>query len=139
MRTRRPTRGEMKRMAEVIDKRQRSDRRRKPRGGRREGDAPGLTPLVVVVDPDPVRRALSLEILARLRFAVAPVDSLVEALAIVPTLTPEVIVVCRADAPRLVAALTAGATVPIVAVDDDTRVTEALVESVRHAIRQASS
>ena len=125
-------------MAETAGKRQRPDRRRHPRGGRRDGDAQGATPLIVVVDPDPVRRKLSLEILSRLRFAVAPVSSLAEALAIVPSLTPEVIVACRAMAPKLVAALAGGTAVPIVMTDDGQRVTEALVDAVRRAIREKS-
>lgn len=125
-------------MADAAGKRQRPDRRRHPRGGRRAEDVPGATPLIVVVDPDPVRRKLSLEILSKLRFAVAPVASLGEALAIVPSLTPEVIVTSRAVAPTLVAALAGGAAVPIVTSDDGRRATEALIEAVRRAIRETS-
>lgn len=125
-------------MAETAGKRQRPDRRRHPRGGRRAGDVQGATPLIVVVDPDPVRRKLSLEILSKLRFAVAPVSSLAEALAIVPSLTPEVIVTSRAVAPKLIAALAGGAAVPIVTADDGQRVTETLIEAVRRAIREKS-
>lgn len=126
-------------MADTAGKRQRPDRRRQPRGGRRAGDVPGLTPLVVVVDPDPERRKLSLEILSKMRFAVAPVATLAEALAVVPALTPEVIVASHAEAPRLVAALAGGTAVPIVTTGDGARVTDELIESVRRAIREKSS
>lgn len=126
-------------MAEPAGKRSRPDRRRAPRGGRRAGDVPGLTPLVVVVDPDPVRRKLSLEILSKMRFAVAPVSSLSEALAVVPTLTPEVIVTCRSEAPRLVAAFAGGNAVPIVTTEDGQHASDTLIELVRRAIREKLS
>jgi CheY-like chemotaxis protein len=123
-------------MAETVDKRSGPDRRSRPRGGRRAGDRQGLTPLVMVVDADPDRRELAHAILARLRFAVAPVDSIAEATAAVPGLEPELIVASQADAPRLIAALGGSAPVPVVAVNDDGRGTDAMVESVREAIRR---
>jgi CheY-like chemotaxis protein len=123
-------------MTEAVDKRSGPDRRSRPRGGRRTGDANGLTPLVMVVDADPERRDLSHAILARLRFAVAPVDSIAQAAAAVPTLEPELIVTSQADAPRLIAALGGSAPVPVVAVGDEARGTDAIVESVREALRR---
>jgi CheY-like chemotaxis protein len=123
-------------MAETVDKRSGPDRRRRPRGGRRARDQQGLTPLVMVVEADADRRELAHAILARLRFAVAPVDSIAEATAAVPGLEPELIVASEADASCLIAALGGSAPVPVVAVNDDARGTDAMVESVREAIRR---
>lgn len=123
-------------MVERADKRGRPDRRNRPRGGRRASDKEGLTPLIMVVDADPNRRDLSHAILARLRFAVAPVDSIAQAAAAVPSLEPELIVASEADAPRLIAALGGMVPVPVVAVNDDLAGTDAMVESVRQAVRR---
>jgi CheY-like chemotaxis protein len=126
-------------MVEPAEKRGGPDRRRRPRGGRRALDREGLTPLIMVVDADPERRSLSHAILARLRFAVAPVDSIAQAAAAVPALEPELIVASETTAPRLIAALGGAAPVPVVAVDDDVRGTDAMVESVREALRRAAA
>jgi DNA-binding NtrC family response regulator len=123
-------------MIETAEKRGGPDRRSRARGGRRSSDKEGLTPLIMVVDHDPERRDLSHAILARLKFAVAPVDSIAQAAAAVPGLEPELIVASEADAPRLIAALGGSAPVRVVAVNDDVRGTDAMVESIRRAIRQ---
>jgi DNA-binding NtrC family response regulator len=123
-------------MAETAEKRGGPDRRSRPRGGRRTSDTEGLTPLIMVVDHDPERRDLSHAILARLKFAVAPVDSIAQAAAAVPALEPELIVANEADASRLVAALGGSVPVRVVAVNDDVRGTDAMVETVRRAIRR---
>src|SRR5262245_50673525 len=68
------------------------DRRKFPRGGRRVDDRPGFTPLVMVIDPDPDRRHISEAILAKLRFAVAPVESVDKALSVIRSLAPAAIV-----------------------------------------------
>jgi DNA-binding NtrC family response regulator len=123
-------------MVETAEKRAGPERRRRPRGGRRGSDGEGLTPLIMVVDGDPDRRDLAHAILARLKFAVAPVDSIAEAVAAAPALQPALIVASRTDAPRLIAALGGMAPVPVVAVDDDASGTDAMVESVRERIRR---
>jgi hypothetical protein len=117
------------------DKRLGSDRRRKPRGGRRATDATGTTPLVMVVDPDARRSDISEAILAKLRFAVAPVDSVDKAIVAIQSLNPEVIVSSE-DVRRIVALVPAATGIPIVAIDEDTRTTDALIEAVRRALRE---
>src|SRR2546430_11375101 len=68
------------------------NRRGKPGGGRRTGDKRGLAPLVLVADEDAHSREMCEAILAKLNFAVAPVDSIEKAASVVETLHPDVIV-----------------------------------------------
>jgi hypothetical protein len=73
-------------------------------------------------------------ILAKLRFAVARVDSLDKAINVIGTLRPDVIVARGRDVSSLQrAAWPSG--VPFVPVTDENSEPEALVESVRQAIR----
>jgi CheY-like chemotaxis protein len=111
------------------------DRRRHARGGRRPEDRPGHTPLVMVVDADERRRDLTEAILARLRFAVAPVDSVEKAIAIAHALRPSVIVCSPDHADHLRSRLTTDA--PIVEVPAAMAVTDRLLELVRSALRSA--
>jgi hypothetical protein len=116
------------------DKRLGLDRRRKPRGGRRSTDAAGTTPLVMVIEPDARRSDITEAILAKLRFAVAPVDSVDKAVTAIQSLHPEVIVSSE-DVRRIVALVPAATGIPIVAIDEDTRTTDALIDAVRRALR----
>ena len=109
------------------------DRRRSPRGGRRPGDRAGFAPLVMVIDADHRRRELTEAILAKLQFAVAPVESVQKALSIAHALRPSVIVCGTTDEAPIQAGLKVE--VPVVAVAEDVAVTDALVEVVRAAIR----
>src|ERR1051325_7405565 len=77
------------------------DRRKFPRGGRRDEDKPGFTPLVMVIDHDPNRRDVSEAILAKLRFAVAPVESVEKAVSVIRALAPAAIVGPADDLQRL--------------------------------------
>jgi hypothetical protein len=116
--------------------RQRPDRRREPRGGRRPGDAPGFAPLVLVADEDAASGDMCEALLATLRFAVARVDSVDKAVAVISTLLPDVIVARGRDiSPLQRAAWPSG--VPFVAVTDGMREPGALVEAIRYAIRSA--
>jgi hypothetical protein len=126
----------MPRMSNASERRQGPDRRRQPRGGRRPGDVSGFTPLVMVVDPESRRRDLSEAILARLRFAVAPIESVERAAAVIGTLAPEVIVAGEEDAYRIRELAGVNLGVPILALGDETRVSEALIEAVRGMLRQ---
>src|SRR5690349_8687918 len=92
-----------------------SDRRRFWRGGRRATDRPGYSPLVMVVDGDGTRRDLAEAILAKLRFAVVPVESLERAVSIVRALRPAAIVCPDGSAESLRDALPYQ-TIPIVSV-----------------------
>ena len=76
-------------------------------------------------------------ILATLRFAVARVDSVDKAVSVISTLVPDVIVARARDvSPLQRAAWPSG--VPFVAVTDNMREPEALVEAIRQAIRNSS-
>jgi hypothetical protein len=60
------------------------------RGGRRPHDAPGFAPLVVVVDEGRRSGDICEALLVTLRFAVARVDSVANAVTVVSTLLPDV-------------------------------------------------
>jgi PleD family two-component response regulator len=125
-------------MDDSADKRQDADRRRRPRGGRRTVDAHGFTPLVMVVDGHSSRRDVSEAILAKLRFAVVPVESVERAASIIRALRPEIIVASVEDARKLRSLTSSDDRIPIVAVAEEARVTEALIDQVRQALREPS-
>lgn len=121
-------------MNAISEHRRGTDRRKQPRGGRRSGDRPGFAPLVLVADEDASNRDLCETILAKLHFAVAPVESIDKAVSVIGTLRPDVIVVHARDTAALErAAWPSG--VPFVAVTDDTKDPERLVDAIRRAIR----
>jgi CheY-like chemotaxis protein len=116
----------------------RGDRRRHQRGGRRTTDRPGYAPLVMVVDGEFARRDVTETILARLHFAVAPVESADKALALMQAIRPELIVSPAHDAPRLRSVAPAdrsGNPIPIVSTADDNRDPDILVDAIRSALR----
>jgi DNA-binding response OmpR family regulator len=116
------------------DLRKGPDRRKYARGGRRPTDKTGFAPLVLVADEDAESGAMSEVILAKLRFAVARVDSVDKAVTVLGTLRPDVIVARAKDlAPLQRAAWPSG--VPFVAVTDENREPEELVDAIRRAIR----
>ena len=123
-------------MTSTAEQRQRPDRRKQSRGGRRPSDTPGFAPLVLVADENAVNRDLCEAILAKLRFTVAPVDSVEQAIRVIATLLPDVIVAHGRDvSPLERAAWPSG--VPFVTVTDDMRDSDTLVSAIRHAIRTA--
>lgn len=107
------------------------DRRARARGGRRPDDRDGATPLVLVADEHADSRATSETILAKLKFAVAPVDSVAKALQVMPTLRPEVIVARVADP----APLRNHPETPLVIVTAEMSDPDILVEAIRRALR----
>lgn len=113
------------------EQRRRSDRRAEPRGGRRASDRPGTTPLVVVADDEPGSRATCETILAKLNFAVAPVDSVSRALELMATLRPQVVVAKVRDAEPL----RRQALAPVVVVTEAMSDPDVLVEAIRAALR----
>ena len=118
--------------------RQHADRRREPRGGRRPHDRPGFAPLVLVADEDVAGGDMCEALLATLRFAVARVDSVDKAVAVISTLLPDVIVARGRDvSPLQRAAWPSG--VPFVTVTDGLSEPAALIEAIRLAIRSARS
>ena len=110
------------------------DRRKLARGGRRPTDKTGFAPLVLVADEDDETGHMCEVILAKLRFAVARVDSVDKAITVIGTLRPDVIVARGRDvSPLQRAAWPSG--VPFVSVTDDIREPDALVHAIRRAIR----
>lgn len=125
-------------MSANIEHRKGPDRRRQPRGGRRAEDRPGFSPLILVADEEASSRDMCEAILAKLHFAVAPVDSIDKALSIIGTLRPDVIVVHARDTAALQqAAWPTG--VPFVNVTEELRDPDALIEAIRQAIRITKS
>jgi hypothetical protein len=120
-------------MAPTPEHRHGPDRRQRSRGGRRPDDADDFAPLVLVADEDGVNRDLCEAILARLRFAVAPVDSVEQAVKVIATLLPDVIVAHARDvSPLQRAAWPSG--VPFVTVTDEMREPDRLVSAIRHVL-----
>lgn len=127
-------------MSVQLERREEADRRRHPRGGRRPSDVPGLTPLVLVVETDAHARELCEAILAKLQFAVAPADSLVQSLALMASLQPDVIVARTPDVDRLLAAgIQHGIPVPVVSVAVGPPNPATLIEDIRLALRAAAA
>src|SRR5712691_11280822 len=123
-------------MTSTPDKRQRPERRRQTRGGRRPSDSDGFAPLVLVADEDAANRDLCEAILARLRFAVAPVDSFDQASNAMVSLLPDVIVAHARDvSPLQRAAWPSG--VPFVTVTVEMREPDRLVSAIRNALHTA--
>jgi hypothetical protein len=124
-------------VAVTHDQRQGPDRRKHARGGRRPSDKTGFAPLVLVADEDAESGAMSEVILAKLRFAVARVDSVDKAINVIGTLHPDVIVVRAKDVSALQrAAWPSG--VPFVEVTDEISAPDALVNAIRRAIRDGA-
>lgn len=110
------------------------DRRKLARGGRRPTDKTGFAPLVLVADENDETGHMCEVILAKLRFAVARVDSVDKAITVLGTLRPDVIVARGRDvSPLQRAAWPSG--VPFVSVTDDIQEPDALVQAIRRAIR----
>ena len=92
--------------------------------------------MVVVIDNDATRLDVSETILAKLRFAVAPVESVDKALAVMRSLAPAAIVGHADDLQRLRNVLPLE-TIPFVAVSDEMAGTDQLVQVVRAALKAA--
>jgi len=107
------------------------DRRHRARGGRRPTDRGGLTPLVVVADEAPGSRDTCEMILAKLNFAVAPVESVERALQVMSTLRPEVVVAKVRDASRL----HDQTDVPVIEVTEALNDPNLLVDEIRRVLR----
>jgi hypothetical protein len=84
-------------MTRGTDLRGGADRRRQPRGGRRPADVDGLSPLVMVVGDHGAVGDATGAVLAKLKFAVAPSPTVDDALRVLTTLRPDLIV-ANADA-----------------------------------------
>jgi hypothetical protein len=125
-------------MTDPVDNRRNPDRRRHARGGRREADVQGYTPLVFVVDSRPRGREACEAILAKLRFAVAPFDSLDQAKRALKGLKPDVVLVAGEyfdEMRRELPPSRHGGPLPLLALPDGDLSSMALVEDIRRALR----
>jgi PleD family two-component response regulator len=116
-----------------------TDRRSSPRGGRRPGDLQGYSPLILVADEDASNGARCVTILAKLRFAVAPAHTVDEAVKVMQSLHPNLIVAHLADEPELrkrMAEDPAIEEVPIVTMTPANDDPDVLVEEIRAALRR---
>ena len=86
---------------------------------------------MVVADEEPGSRTTCETILAKLNFAVAPVDSVAKALQVMTALRPEVVVAKVRD-PEL---LQQQSMAPVVVVTDAMGDPDVLVEAIRSALR----
>jgi PleD family two-component response regulator len=123
------------------ERRHNHDRRRFSRGGRRDYDHEGFSPLILVADEDSNSGARCEAILAALKFAVAPARSADEALTVMRALRPNLVVARVADPQRLEREMRANeltAIVPLLVVTDDISSPEDLIEAVRKALRVRS-
>ena len=129
-------------MSDSGDKRRSPDRRRFSRGGRRDTDIRGYTPLVFVVDPRPSGRDACEAILAKLRFAVAPFDSLEKATRAMEGLKPDLVLVTKNWLEEMRRALPAGRhenPLPVLPLPEGELSMSTLIEEVRRALRAGLS
>jgi len=127
----------MRAVTATTEQRRNSDRRKVARGGRRPTDKTGFAPLILVADEDDESGQMCEVILAKLRFAVARVDSLDKAIDVLPSLRPDVIVARARDvSPLQRAAWPSG--VPFVSVTDEIRGHDARGDAIRRAIRNGT-
>ena len=125
-------------MTESSDKRGAADRRRQSRGGRRPADRSGYTPLVFVIDPRPSAREACEAILAKLRFAVAPFDSLDQAKRALNGLKPDIVLVVTEhleEIRRMLPPGRDGRSLPVLPLPDIEVSPVTLVEEIRRALR----
>jgi len=125
-------------VTETTDQRSGPDRRRFARGGRRSTDVQGYTPLVFVVDARPSGRHTCEAILAKLRFAVAPFDSIDQAKRAIRGLKPDLVLVTKDHFDEMRASLSAGRDeggLPILPLPDGELSTASLIQEVRRALR----
>ena len=121
----------------VPEKRQRIDRRQRPRGGRRAGDQHGFAPLVLLVDEDAENGPRCEAFLAKLRFAVAPARTLAEATRVMDALRPNLIVGHVSDPEALRRA--APEDVPVVILSEAASSPDAMIGEIRRALRRGTS
>jgi hypothetical protein len=114
------------------ERRDRLDRRKASRGGRRPDDKAGSAPLVLVVGDPQERESDCCTILARLRFAVAPAADVADALRVIDAVHPDLIVARPAVAGRL--REDAAISLPIVEFDAGSDRDDALLDRIRRAV-----
>ena len=126
-------------MSSESDRRDIPDRRLSPRGGRRPGDPMGYSPLILVADDDAEAGSRCVAILARLRFAVAPCHSVEEAIKVMETLQPTLVVARLRDEPALrerMAANPAIGDIPLLTLTPENDAPHLMIEAIRGALRR---
>ncbi len=121
------------------ERRRTGDRRSTPRGGRRPEDPRGYSPLVLVADDDAANGARCVAILSKLRFAVAPAHSVEEAIKVMRSLHPNLIVARLSDEPELLKQMADDPSIgdiPIVTMTAANDNPDVLVEEIRAALRR---
>ena len=122
-----------------FERRSGSDRRTSPRGGRRPDDPRGYSPLVLVADEDAANGVRCVAILSKLRFAVAPAHSLDEAVKVMRTLHPNLIVARLSDEAELRKQMAEDPSIgeiPIVTMTAANDNPDVLIEEIRAAVRK---
>ncbi|MGH9411477.1 MAG: hypothetical protein ACRD1V_18745 [Vicinamibacterales bacterium] len=123
---------------QTSERRRGSDRRHVSRGGRRPADPQGYAPLVLVADDDPDSGARCVAILSRLRFAVAPAHSVEEAVRVMRSLHPDLLVARLRDEPDLRRQMDADPSIgdiPILALTPENDHPADLVDEIRRVFR----
>ena len=123
------------------DRRHGPDRRNTPRGGRRPGDPQGYSPLILVADDDANSGAHCVAILARLRFAVAPAHSVDEAIKVMNSLHPTLIVTRLKNEAALREQMAANPNIgdiPIVALTPENDAPQLMLDEIRRVLRTQS-
>ena len=120
-------------MATKSERRKDADRRSAARGGRRPDDRVGFAPLVLVLGSPQERESECEAILARLRFAVAPATDVGDALRVVDSVHPDLIVAGPHAADRL--RREPSISVPIIEFGGEIGDGTALIERIRDAMR----
>jgi CheY-like chemotaxis protein len=121
-------------MTNFQNNRRGEDRRSVPRGGRRTGDVDGLAPLVLLLGRGETVVSQAETVLARLKFAVTTTGTVPEALRIMESIRPDVVVADPEAALRL--RLESFEDAPIVEMNGDMRDDpDALVDAIRQALR----
>lgn len=121
------------------ERRNQEDRRTSPRGGRRPDDVQGYSPLVLVADDDANSGARCVAILARLRFAVAPAHSVEEAIKIMTSLHPNLIVTRLKDEAALRQQMENDPSlgdIPIVTLTPENDAPLVMIEEIRRTLRR---
>lgn len=129
-------------MVSADERRRTRDRRRFARGGRREYDHDGYSPLILVVDEDLQNAARSEAILGALKFAVAPARSAAEALGIMRALRPNLVVACVTDPAAFTADMQrheVTRSVPLLIVTPEIASPESLIEAIRQMLRSRAA
>jgi PleD family two-component response regulator len=121
-----------------MERRHARDRRRFARGGRRPYDRDGFAPLILVADDDVDSTAHCEAILAALRFAVAPAHSVEEAVRVMHSLRPNVVVAHLKENERLRAEMQEDARtadIPVITINGECKSPAELVDAIRRVLR----